>query len=193
MDALGRMAKQTGPKTPGGKQRSSGNSVTNGCRSKQHRVLPSEKADEYAAVLARWMGEYGPKAAVDVAMVERLAQAEWRMLRCERQLQQVEAHLMDKPLLEWEAEDHALMTRARRYYSEALRFYGVARRDLDGMRLTRQREIVAICRSADALEAHGMERIAEAPGEEVKAEMPPDGSDPLGTALIRPALRKPER
>ncbi len=145
------MAKQTGPKTREGKQISSGNSVTNGCRSKQHRILKNERAEDYDVLRARWLGEYGASDKVDEEMLERVVQAEWRMRRCERQLAEVEEFLGAKSLMKWTEEDHKLMVRARRYYSEAIRFYHMARRDLDNMRMTREREIAAVYRAQCSL------------------------------------------
>lgn len=44
------------------------------------------------------------------------------------------------------------MQRARRYHREAQRLYTAARRDLDSLRITRQRETVAIVQAAKALQ-----------------------------------------
>ena len=170
------MPKQTGPKSDLGKKSSSSNRLGHGCRSAQHWILPGESEDEFAAVRQRWVDEYGVLKGVDAALLERLAQAEWRMLRCDRQLATTEAHLCAKPLHEWSEDEHKLLLRARRYYSEALRFYQTARRDLDWMRMQRQREFVAVCRSADVLEkagAFGPDEPETKPGEAGQSEPPP--------------------
>ena len=146
-----RMAKQTGPKTATGKRTSSGNSLSHGCRSRQHRILKGESEAEFAALEARWFSEYGTYSEIDAAMIERVVHAEWRMRRCERHIAQTEEHLSETPIFQWSEEQHKLMSRVRKYYSEAVRFYNMARRDLDSMRLTRQRETVAVYRATEAL------------------------------------------
>jgi hypothetical protein len=84
-------------------------------------------------------------------MLERIVQAEWRMVRCEGQFAETEAHIGLKPLHEWTDQDEKIMLRARRYFSQAQRFYTHARRDLDNLRLTRQHEILLIVKASQAL------------------------------------------
>lgn len=143
---------QTGPTSLAGKEKSSQNSTTHGCRSTQHRILPGESEEEYRQLHNRWQQEYRPVNDVDRAMIERLVQAEWRMIRCERQLVETEAHIGLKPIYEWTDDDEKIMQRARRYHREAQRLYTAARRDLDSLRITRQRETVAIVQAAKALQ-----------------------------------------
>lgn len=152
MPSLGRMAKQTGPRTDASKRTSSENSLGHGCRSRLHRVLKGESEAEFSALEARWFDEYSTYSEIDAAMIERVVHAEWRMRRCERHIAQTEEFLSDTPVFEWSEEQHKLLSRVRKYYSEAVRFYNMARRDLDSMRLTRQREIVAVYRSQQALD-----------------------------------------
>jgi hypothetical protein len=143
---------QTGPTTPDGKSHSSQNSTTHGCRSLKHRILPGESTEEYQQLHDRWFEEYRSKNDLDIEMIERIVHAEWRMVRCERQLAETEEYIGLKPLYEWTDQDEKIMLRARRYHREAQRLYTVARRDLDNLRLTRQHEIVAIVRAGKALE-----------------------------------------
>jgi hypothetical protein len=143
---------QTGPTSPEGKEQSSQNSTTHGCRSMKHRILPGESEEEYNQLHARWFGEYRPKNDLDATMLERVVQAEWRMVRCEQQFAETEAHIGLKPLHEWTDQDEKVMLRARRYFSQAQRFYTHARHDLDNLRLTRQHEMIAIVNAAKAMQ-----------------------------------------
>jgi hypothetical protein len=134
---------QTGPASPEG--------TTHGCCSMKHRILPGESEEEYNQLHARWFGEYRPKNDLDATILERVVQAEWRMVRCEQQFAETEAHIGLKPLYEWTDQDEKVILRARRYFSQAQRFYTTARRDLDNLRLTRQREILLIVKASQAL------------------------------------------
>lgn len=152
---------QTGPTTPGGKEASSRNSTSHGCRAAKHRILPGESEPEYRQLHRRWFAEYGPTNELDIALLERIVNAEWRMLRCERQLAETEAHIGLKPIHEWTDQDEKTMLRARRYHREAQRLYTASRRDLDSLRLTRHQEITAMVRAGTSLEKLPLRNPAE--------------------------------
>jgi hypothetical protein len=143
---------QTGPTSTEGKEKSSQNSTAHGGRSRKHRILPGESQEEYDQLHTRWFNEYRPKNDLDSTMLERVVQAEWRMVRCEAQMTETEAHIGLKPLYEWTDQDEKIMLRARRYFREAQRSYTTVRRDLDNLRLTRQREMVLIVSAAKAMQ-----------------------------------------
>jgi hypothetical protein len=71
----------TGPKTEAGKQRSSLNAVGHGLTSRTV-VLPNENAEEYEAVHQGLLESYKPANTNEKVLVERVAQAHWRLQRC---------------------------------------------------------------------------------------------------------------
>jgi hypothetical protein len=134
---------QTGPRTPHGKQSSSRNSATHGCRATQHCLMPGETQGQFEAVRQRWSNEYGPTNPLDLEYLERVAEADWRRERCARQLAEVEfAILSQRPNpFDWTEEDHKLLARMQAYHRNAARQLDLARRSLDDVRRTRLREI----------------------------------------------------
>jgi hypothetical protein len=154
--------------SPEGKE----DSLTHGCSSMQHRILSGESQEEYNQLHGRWFGEYRPKNDLDATMLERVVQAEWRMVRCERQFAETEAHIGLKPLYEWTDQDEKVMLRARRYFSQAQRFYTTVRRDLDNLRLTRQHEMILIVKAANAMQ--------------LLPELNPDNPEISQQAVVRP-------
>lgn len=74
--------KSTGPRTAGGKARSSLNAITHGL-STATPVIPGEDPVEYQALLQQWNDSYGRDVAGQ-ALAERAATAQWKLRRCDR-------------------------------------------------------------------------------------------------------------
>ena len=70
----------TGPKTPGGKQRSALNALRHGLTG-QLVVMPTEDLEAYRCHLASFTGEYHPKGATEAHLVQSLADTAWRLNR----------------------------------------------------------------------------------------------------------------
>jgi hypothetical protein len=73
----------TGPRTPEGKSASSRNSLAHGMTSKSI-VLAHESQEEYDAMRESLIDSYKPAGEHETAMVDRIAQAHWRLQRCYR-------------------------------------------------------------------------------------------------------------
>jgi hypothetical protein len=71
----------TGPKTEAGKAASKMNALGHGLTSKSV-VLPHENAEEYETMQRGLIDAYNPANANEKTLVERVAQAFWRLLRC---------------------------------------------------------------------------------------------------------------
>ncbi len=71
----------TGPRTQEGKAASRLNAVSHSMTSKT-AVLPHESQEEYDAVLRSLMDDHKPASDNERLLVERLAQAHWRLQRC---------------------------------------------------------------------------------------------------------------
>jgi len=76
-------AKSTGPRTPGGKQKSSFNAVTHGLTARS-MLLPGENAAELAARQQHLIDTFQPCHPVELEIVERMAGDIWRADRAER-------------------------------------------------------------------------------------------------------------
>src|SRR5436309_14394348 len=70
----------TGPKTEAGKAKSSLNAVTTGLTGRTV-LLPSDDAVAYEAHVARFFKEYAPANEQEQALVQSVADTEWRLLR----------------------------------------------------------------------------------------------------------------
>jgi hypothetical protein len=75
--------KSTGPKTGEGKSRASMNSLRHGLTAAQ-AVLPHEDADDYEKLREGMLESYAPSDAAELAIVEELVNAYWRLLRLHR-------------------------------------------------------------------------------------------------------------
>ena len=70
----------TGPKSDAGKAKSSLNAVKTGLTGRTV-LLPSDDAVAYEAYVARFVAEYQPANEKEQALVQSLADTEWRLLR----------------------------------------------------------------------------------------------------------------
>src|SRR5947208_13775361 len=70
----------TGPQTPEGKAKSSLNAVQTGLPGRTV-LLPSDDAAAYEAHVARFFKEYAPTNEQEQALVQSIADTEWRLLR----------------------------------------------------------------------------------------------------------------
>jgi hypothetical protein len=74
-------AKSRGPKTPEGKAASSQNSTKHGHFAKAI-ILRHESAERFEQLNADFMQRYQPRDAVELALVEQIVAATWRLSRC---------------------------------------------------------------------------------------------------------------
>jgi hypothetical protein len=70
----------TGPKTPEGKAKSSLNAVKTGLTGRTV-LLPAEDAAAYQRHIQRFFDEYEPSTDAEEALVQSVADTEWRLLR----------------------------------------------------------------------------------------------------------------
>jgi hypothetical protein len=75
----------TGPRTPAGKAKSSGNSLKHGCRSEK-TVLPHEDPAEFEATVQHWFTQYEPATPAAITLVENLVRAHWQLKRNQKRL-----------------------------------------------------------------------------------------------------------
>jgi hypothetical protein len=75
--------KSTGPKTDDGKARSSMNALRHGLTAGQV-VLPHEDEDDYETLREGMLESYAPADAAELAIVEELVNAYWRLMRLHR-------------------------------------------------------------------------------------------------------------
>jgi hypothetical protein len=83
--------KSTGPKSDEGKEKSSLNALRHGLTAEQ-AVLPHENEDDYEKFREGLLQSYAPQDSAELAIVEELVNANWRLLRLHR----VERHYWDK-------------------------------------------------------------------------------------------------
>jgi hypothetical protein len=75
--------KSTGPKSDEGKAKSSMNALRHGLTAEQ-AVLPHENEDDYEKLREGMLESYAPADAAELAIVEELVNANWRLLRLHR-------------------------------------------------------------------------------------------------------------
>src|SRR5215472_359258 len=83
--------KSTGPKSGEGKEKSSMNALRHGLTAGQ-AVLPHENEDDYEKLREGLPHSYAPQDSAELAIVEELVNANWRLLRLHR----VEKHYWEK-------------------------------------------------------------------------------------------------
>jgi hypothetical protein len=84
--------KSTGPKSDEAKARTRLNAVRHGLTAEQ-AVLPHENPQDYDEIRAGMLDAHEPKDAAELALVEELANAYWRLLRLHRVENQYWEHL----------------------------------------------------------------------------------------------------
>jgi hypothetical protein len=84
--------KSTGPKSEEGKARSSMNALRHGLTAAQ-TVLPHEDQDDYEKLREGMLESYAPADSAELAVVEELVDANWRLLRLHRVETQYWDHL----------------------------------------------------------------------------------------------------
>jgi hypothetical protein len=75
--------KSTGPKSEEGKAKSSMNALRHGLTAEQ-AVLPHENEDDYEKFREGMLESYAPEDSAELAIVEELVNANWRLLRLHR-------------------------------------------------------------------------------------------------------------
>lgn len=117
--------KQTGPRTPGGKSRSSENAIKHGCRSEK-TILRDEDPAEFDALIDGWFELYKPDNEIAIALVEETARAHWFLKRARHRLEEVEFNLPGNAYC-WTDSQQSLYANFSRYKTTAerafLRFY----------------------------------------------------------------------
>jgi hypothetical protein len=74
--------KSTGPKSPGGLERSSANALKHGLSAKAF-VIHGEDASEFEKLRKRFVKDWHPKGATEWAEVRRLAETHWQLRRAQ--------------------------------------------------------------------------------------------------------------
>ncbi len=72
--------KSTGPRTPEGKARVSGNAIKHGLRARRD-IIKSESQEEFDHHRRRFFAELGPSSAIEDALAERIISLAWRLKR----------------------------------------------------------------------------------------------------------------
>ncbi len=72
--------RSTGPRTAGGKAKSSQNALKHGLRA-QATVLPDENIEEFELLVGELEDQFQPQSAIEWTLLRQLADAEWRMRR----------------------------------------------------------------------------------------------------------------
>jgi hypothetical protein len=75
--------KSTGPKTPEGKANVCLNSLRHGLRARAV-VLPDENKERFHQLCDELEGEWQPQTSTELALLEKMAVAQWKLVRAER-------------------------------------------------------------------------------------------------------------
>jgi hypothetical protein len=87
-------AKSRGPKTPETRDKSSRNSLDHGFTAKKTIVLKCENEEEFQEMLRDYVATYEPGSPVEMALVNEMVAASWRMQR----LRMIETALLDSEM-----------------------------------------------------------------------------------------------
>ena len=132
----------TGPRTEEGKSKVALNGVDHGLSIRRHVVLPGESQAEFDHLLNRYRVEQFPGCAIERSLIERLAQTQWRIYRCDR----FEIRLMSESGLAAEDffEKHGdVLERHERYANSHRREYSRILRDFLAARRSRRQDAQA--------------------------------------------------
>ncbi len=119
-----------GPCTPQGKENSSKNGVTHGCRS-HILVLADEKQEDLDALYDRWLRAYQPDSEAALELLEQFVINKWYLLRNERRFNQVEFQLSHFEYTKWDEGQHRIFQLTLRYKTAAERAASKAQHDLE--------------------------------------------------------------
>ena len=122
-------ARSHGPKTPDGKQKSSQNALKHGGASTRGILLACESPDEYQNLHDSYLVTHAPVGPAEIALVEQMAAARWRILR----LDGIEVGLLDDEMARQEtaqpaADPGSLVARAFRALADESRSLALASR-----------------------------------------------------------------
>ena len=107
--------KSTGPQTPEGKEASSRNALRHGLLSTR-TLVGNEDANEFKLLRDSLIADYQPANTQELMLVDRIANAAWRTLR----VRQMEQHLADMSIEEWQDKRKHVQTRDAKTDTEAL-------------------------------------------------------------------------
>jgi hypothetical protein len=105
-----------GPHTPEGKENSSKNGVTHGCRS-HILVLADEKQEDLDALYDRWLRAYQPDSEAALELLEQFVINKWYLLRNEGRFNQVEFQLSHFEYTKWEEGQHKIFQPYRQWHT----------------------------------------------------------------------------
>ena len=111
----------TGPRSPEGKERSSGNALTHGCRSEK-LIIRSEDPAAFDALREGWFQHYQPETDLAAALVEETVRAHWFLKRAQKHLEDVEWELPGNAY-HWTEEHERLFRNFSRYKNAAERTF----------------------------------------------------------------------
>jgi hypothetical protein len=95
--------KSTGPRTPGGKERSKMNAVTHGLTA-QSSVLPGEDRSQLEALSESLMGQLKPRGVVQRIVAERVVSLAWKLRRVARAEEAAARQMEEGAVRGWEHE-----------------------------------------------------------------------------------------
>lgn len=118
-------SKSTGPKTTGGKLRSSRNALKHGLTAKRAWLLPHESWRDFNAFWRRMVTAFDPKDAIDGQVVERAIGLLWRL----RRVPEIEAWLYrwHRDRLKVMDDEHFKAQRPGMMRPDGIQFYPPAR------------------------------------------------------------------
>ena len=107
--------KSTGPKTAEGKDASSRNAIRHGLTSTR-TIIGNEDASEFHQLRNALYRDYNPANTQEQILVDRIVNATWRTLR----VRQMEQHLADMSIENWQTKRKNIKTRTAKTDTEAL-------------------------------------------------------------------------
>lgn len=188
----------TGPRTPNGKNQSSGNALTHGCCSEKF-LLKGENEAQWLQLQQSWLDDYQPETATFANLLLDTANAEWLLRRVAGQYDAVQQSLNEDPL-QWTEADHQRLERFSRYRTTAERRFMRFRQAVEQTRKNRELEAhrkkvleLTILREEDPSPRKNskVRPAAPEPEPEPAASAPPAKPfDPFGEIKVTPCLRQ---
>jgi hypothetical protein len=149
-----RPGRSTGPRSPDGKQRSSGNAITHGCCSAK-LLVSGERQEDFDALRDYWFAEFAahvpgsqdPLAAE--SLIEELALNHWLLKRAQRNYIAVEYELSATEPMHWLPADERKLHLMLRYKAAAERSFDRSLRAVEKFVKDRLSTLAAIARAPE--------------------------------------------
>ena len=149
--------KQTGPRTPAGKERASNNATLHGGTS-QKLIIPGELPSDFDALLNTLLTDHRPDTTESRIWVENVAKANWYLWRRQSAYNAIETALYAEQPSEalWSDAHLKRLSLADRYNTQAERALKRAQSYLDSRSKIQRQEAVPQQRSAEREAAHAI-------------------------------------